>query len=312
MGPIAQSSRELSHSNIKLFTAAQQVSPANRALDNRETLREQLRERLPRLLQTTLELEQQLKLCFQELHRALKVDGLEYSHNNENINLSLGRRATHSCSYRLVTERDFNGEICFSRRSRFDEEELQLIESTLGQLAYPLRNALSYRQAVQLALRDPLTGVGNRIAMDNALHHELQVTQRNEQPLSLLLLDLDHFKKINDTFGHSAGDQALKHAADSIRHAIRDIDQVFRFGGEEFVIVLRNSNQECSTMVAERIRARLESMQCQFQGQEIPVTASIGVATYNDKETIRDTLQRADQALYKAKDQGRNRVISLD
>ncbi|WP_426416589.1 GGDEF domain-containing protein [Aestuariirhabdus sp. LZHN29] len=311
MGPTAQSNIKTGHSNVKLFTASQNLSPASRALKNRKTLQEQLTERLPRLLQTTLELEQQLQLYFKELHNAIGIDGVEYVNSNENITYNIGRRSTHSCSYRLLTERDLNGEISFSRRARFDEDELQLIESTLGQLVYPLRNALSYRQAVQLALKDPLTGVGNRIAMDNALHHELQVTQRNQQPLSLLLLDLDHFKVINDTFGHSAGDLALKHAVDCVRHAIRDVDMIFRFGGEEFVIVLANSGLESSMIVAERIRARIEAMQCNFEGQDIPLTTSVGVATHTVGENIRDTLQRADQALYNAKGDGRNKVATL-
>ncbi|MCL6416997.1 GGDEF domain-containing protein [Aestuariirhabdus sp. Z084] len=296
---------------MKLFTAPHTLGLANQALKNRKSLQEQLNERLSRRLQTTLDLEQQLSLFFQELNSALNIDGIEYRHGTEAIELTLGRRSAHSCSYRLLTEKDFNGEISFSRRQRFNEDELQLIESTLGQLVYPLRNALSYRQAIQLSLTDPLTGAGNRIAMDNALRRELQVCSRSKQPLSLLIMDLDHFKAINDSYGHNAGDHVLKHAVDCARQAIRDVDMLFRFGGEEFVILLGDSGLENSAMVAERIRSQIESMQCHFQGEEIAVTASIGVATYNGNEHINDTLQRADQALYTAKREGRNRISTL-
>jgi len=204
------------------------------------------------------------------------------------------------------------GEVTFSRRKRFSEAELSNIESLLGSLIFPLRNALKYRSAVQSALRDPLTGTGNRIALDNALAREKSLADRYDQPLSLLTIDIDHFKRINDNFGHSSGDEVLREVARGIVAVTRQTDMTFRFGGEEFVVLLNKTNPEGASVIAERIRHFIEKARVETNNELLQATVSIGVSTLRKDESTKMLFDRADQALYKAKAQGRNQIIAAE
>jgi diguanylate cyclase (GGDEF)-like protein len=142
----------------------------------------------------------------------------------------------------------------FRRNQRFSEQDQGNLESLLASLLSDAqRPALPRRHG---ALRDPLTDTGNRIAMDQTLQREIDMSRRHLQPLSLLMLDIDHFKQINDTHGHSAGDDVLKAVAASIKGQLRNVDMVFRYGGEEFLILLSNTAREAAAMVGERLRLR--------------------------------------------------------
>jgi len=171
-----------------------------------------------------------------------------------------------------------------------------------------MRNALLYRAATQSALRDPLTDTGNRIAMDQTLQREIEMSRRHSQPLSLLMLDIDHFKQINDTYGHSAGDEVLKAVAASIKSQLRNVDMVFRFGGEEFMILLSNTSREAAAMVGERLRFAAQAQDYVAEGKAIELTVSLGCSTLLPGESAESLLRRADSALYVAKREGRNRL----
>lgn len=151
----------------------------------------------------------------------IPLDALGYRHPGSDLRLEFGSSAKHSVSYRLSHDSDYLGELIFRRRQRLGEEEQRQLESLLGTLLFPLRNALLYRAAIQTALRDALTGTGNRIAMDQALGRELELARRNLQPLSVLMLDIDHFKRVNDHYGHAVGDEALKAVAETIKDHLR-------------------------------------------------------------------------------------------
>ena len=188
--------------------------------------------------------------------------------------------------------------------------QLMALETLLGNLLYPLRNALLYREAVFCAHSDSLTGAGNRLAMDRALDREVKLSMRNRTPLSLLTLDIDYFKQINDQHGHACGDEALKAVVNCTSNCLRGIDDVFRMGGEEFVILLSNTPAREARIVAERIRHSIEEMQFQSNGTSIPITASLGVATRRLDEGNREVLDRCDKLMYSAKRAGRNRIAS--
>jgi diguanylate cyclase (GGDEF)-like protein len=175
-------------------------------------------------------------------------------------------------------------------------------------LLYPVRNALLYRTATQSALRDPLTDTGNRIAMDQTLQREIEMSRRHLQPLSLLMLDIDHFKNINDSHGHSAGDDVLKAVAASIKGQLRNVDMVFRFGGEEFLILLSNTGREAAAMVGERLRFAAQAKDFMADGKLIELTVSLGCSTLLPGESVESLVRRADSALYVAKREGRNRL----
>jgi diguanylate cyclase (GGDEF)-like protein len=167
------------------------------------------------------------------------------------------------------------------------------------------------------AFQDPLTGLYNRRHLDDRLAAELAAAQRHGRPVSLLMIDIDHFKEVNDDHGHLAGDEALKMVAFVLRGAVRKEDVLARYGGEEFVVVARETVLEGAHALAERIRRAVERSHCAWQGRELGVTVSIGVTVsvglteFVQGRSERELLEAADRALYLAKQQGRNRVVAL-
>jgi two-component system, cell cycle response regulator len=163
-----------------------------------------------------------------------------------------------------------------------------------------------------LALTDPLTLVLNRRALVSRLMAEVDRARRYESVVTILMIDLDHFKGVNDTYGHPAGDQVLRDVAQLLQHEVRSVDIVARYGGEEFMIVLPETSTEGAVTFAERIRERIESQTFESTGHSLLLTTSIGVASFPSPRatSMEDLVARADEALYRAKAEGRNRVRS--
>ncbi len=163
-----------------------------------------------------------------------------------------------------------------------------------------------------LSNRDPLTHSYNRRYFSEISNKMLSLSMRNGNDLSIIILDIDKFKNINDTYGHSVGDKVIISLANNLEANIRESDVVARFGGEEFVILLNNTNLENSVIIAEKIRKKIEEIEI-IDGENIlKFTASFGVAKYDDEldaEKIEHTITRADDALYLAKENGRNQVM---
>jgi diguanylate cyclase (GGDEF)-like protein len=163
----------------------------------------------------------------------------------------------------------------------------------------------------RLSRHDALTGLLNRRAMEEALEAQLSRSRRTQEPFVVMMLDLDHFKHINDRHGHPVGDRALKHAAGLLQSAMRTTDSLGRFGGEEFVLLLPNTPIEQAEAVAEKVRHLFESSPVENESAPIALSASIGVARWrNSADDISRLLSRADAALFQAKVQGRNRVVT--
>lgn len=268
----------------------------------------QLRQQMSQQLQTSLEPQRILGLFFRELQRLVPLDALVYRHAASDLRLEFGQRGHHSASYSLSHEGRHLGELVFRRNQRFSDHEQTQLESLLSTLLFPIRNALLYRAATQSALRDPLTGAGNRIAMEQTLQREIDMSRRHGQPLSLLMLDIDHFKSVNDTYGHAAGDHVLKEVAASIKQHLRNVDMVFRYGGEEFLILLSNTGRESAAMVGERLRYAAQASDYWAANTRIELTVSLGCSTLLPGESAESVLRRADNALYVAKRAGRNRL----
>ncbi|EUB83029.1 GGDEF domain-containing protein [Pseudomonas sp. GM30] len=268
----------------------------------------QLRQQMSLQLQTSLEPQRILGLFFREVQRLVPLDALSYVHSGSDLRLEFGARGHHSVSYSLSHEGEHLGELVFRRNQRFSEQDQGNLESLLSSLLFPMRNALLYRAATQSALRDPLTGTGNRIAMEQTLQREIDMSRRHLQPLSVLMLDIDHFKRVNDSHGHSAGDDVLKAVAASIKGQLRNVDMVFRYGGEEFLILLCNTGREAAAMVGERLRHAAQAAEYFADGQLIDLTVSLGCSTLLPGESADSLLRRADSALYVAKREGRNRL----
>ncbi|CBL44605.1 conserved hypothetical protein [gamma proteobacterium HdN1] len=292
--------------DIHSFASIQQVS-SNR--QNSGRARAQALHRLGVVLQTTIELPEILHLFFLEAVRVLPLEGLGFVHAPNNLEITEGSLHGHTVHFRLQTRDDYLGEVSFYRqKERFSESELSLLEPLLATLVYPLRNGLRYQEVVRSSLTDALTGAGNRFSLDNVLHRETDLASRYNQPLSVLMLDLDYFKRINDSYGHAAGDYVLKAVAKTLRATSRGVDMTFRYGGEEFVVLLNKTHLEGATVIAERLRNTIANLSVIHDGKEIPVTISVGVAALQKQETTQQFMERADKALYRAKNSGRNRV----
>ncbi len=265
--------------------------------------------RLSAVLQTTIELREILRLFYSEVQRAVSLEGIEYQHPNQHFDYCIGQIAGHSSHYRLQTHSDFLGELSLHRLHQpFSDDELYRLDKLVSTLLYPVRNGLRYLEAVRASLTDGLTGAGNRINLENVLGREVDQANRYQQPLSILVLDLDHFKKINDQHGHAAGDYVLKIVANTLRLSSRSADTLFRFGGEEFVVLLNNTDIAGAKTIAERIRLNIEGLCLRYADQQIPITLSVGMATLCHNESKESLLDRADKALYLAKKNGRNQV----
>jgi diguanylate cyclase (GGDEF)-like protein len=235
-------------------------------------------------------------------------DGMLYRHDPLKLSHKQGTQARHRCTYTLNIGDEPLGELVFCRSKKFTTTETSLMEDYLCYLLYPLRNALLYQEALNLAQKDPLTGVYNRAALDEALEREISFARRQSGALSLVVLDIDHFKTINDQYGHIIGDCVLKSVVEQIQGCMRSTDQLFRYGGEEFVVLTRNTDARGACLLAERIRKTVEESSCSCSGAEIPVTLSAGVSTLRDHDLPVTLFAHADQALYLAKDRGRNQV----
>jgi diguanylate cyclase (GGDEF)-like protein len=284
------------------------VPGADKPLQNR--IADQSHHDLLLALQTTLDVERLLELFSEHLRAAVPHTNYAFLSENAGLELKFGKRDRHMCSYRLLLETETLGEWRMSRSRRFSESELAMAEACLCRLLFPLRNALLYRRALLAAHTDPLTGLRNRAALSSDFQREWEFAKRHRKPLSVIMVDIDHFKRINDEHGHARGDEVLRQVAACLKETTRASDFVFRYGGEEFVALLGDTDAGGALQLAERIRFALENSAFRARDGEFPrVTASLGVATYTGQDENQETLlKRADQALYRAKNLGRNRV----
>jgi diguanylate cyclase (GGDEF)-like protein len=186
------------------------------------------------------------------------------------------------------------------------DDELMLLRTVADQLTVAVNQARLFDQMQQLALTDELTGCFNRRWFEMQFERDLQMAIRMRQPLSLIILDIDNFKEINDAAGHETGDLALRLLADSVRSNLRAVDTAVRYGGDEFVVILPQANIEGGLVVGERLRSRIEQIEVPGFGR---MSASLGLATFPVHGSSRDTLiQAADRGLYTSKELGRNRI----
>jgi diguanylate cyclase (GGDEF)-like protein len=259
-------------------------------------------------LQTTLEFNELVAIFSSKIQSVIPHSGYEYKNDAFGLNINNGIVTQHSFSYALQFESQSLGELKLMRNHRFLQHEIKKLEMLLVLLCYPLRNATLFQQALQMAYTDPLTKVNNRMAFNDIINRELQLARRNNRQLSLVFLDIDHFKRLNDTYGHECGDFALSSVASWIKQAVRGTDIVFRYGGEEFVVVLSDTHAEGAAIIAERIRNEINNHTLAYGINVLDITASLGVSTLQGDDTIATLIQRADQGMYLAKQSGRNQV----
>jgi len=195
--------------------------------------------------------------------------------------------------------------------NRFAAPDLRTLEIISTIASVSMENIYMFEQVRELAIKDGLTGLFTHRAFQTRIEEEILRAARAKIPFSLIMSDIDHFKSYNDNYGHQAGDEVLKAVAGVMAGAVRDIDFVSRYGGEEFALIITGVGKNQAAGVAEKIRGALESRRFSFNGTETAVTASFGVAEFPGEAAISSQLVRAaDERLYRAKKGGRNRVIN--
>ncbi|OBS09783.1 GGDEF domain-containing protein [Acidihalobacter prosperus] len=261
-------------------------------------------------LQATLDIEELLAHFTSLISGELAIDGYSYTGPQDSaIRCQSGHTNRHALAYQLVVDAEQLGELLVYRARPFTEHESMGLEDMLCLLVYPLRNALRYQEALRTSFTDPLTGLGNRSNMYPQIQREISLSHRESRQASLLMIDIDHFKCINDSHGHQSGDQVIICIANIIRSTVRDFDLVFRYGGEEFAVLLVNTDATRAGHVAERLRHNVDQHSCRMSdGRDISPTISIGLSALHDHDTPQSLIERADRALYRAKADGRNCV----
>ncbi|MGV8919002.1 MAG: diguanylate cyclase [Pseudomonas sp.] len=220
-------------------------------------------------------------------------------------------------SLKTILERRLEGLLgTMDQHQHQHEEREQEVAASLQHLATRVatmeQEAQGFRvhleEQRQKALVDPLTSLPNRAAWGERLEKEVTLWQKNKKELLLAMLDLDHFKRINDNYGHLAGDKVLKIIANELRKRLRPSDFIARFGGEEFVLLIPNTAVPEGLTLLEKLRKAIEACPFHFKGEPVTITVSMGITAFRAGERSESVLQRADQALYRAKDEGRNRI----
>lgn len=257
-------------------------------------------------LQTSLDLEWIIDQFMKMIHGHLLYDGYNYGLAQPEVAMTAGRNAGHSCTYNLSIENFDLGKLVVHRGRKFVESELMVLENLIASLIYPLRNAIMYRNAALLAHHDVLTGVNNRSTFDATVTREINLAHRNQRELAMLVIDIDHFKRVNDTYGHAAGDEVLKQVAKMICLSVRNTDHIFRYGGEEFVVLLEASDCEKACVIADRVLDNVRHASIDWLDQQFTAAVSIGVSCLLENDTPIVLFNRADRALYAAKKTGRD------
>lgn len=263
-----------------------------------------------RRLQTTLDANTIIELFYRELSDLMEPGQLRYQSPNDDV-LSIGDNSgAHNCQFNLAIEDTRLGKLTVCRRKRYSDEEISIVELMASTLVFPLKNALMYQDALNKALTDELTGMGNKRALAASVHREAERATRKNHDLSAIMLDIDHFKAINDTYGHSVGDSILTQFSQLIKDNFRQSDLCFRYGGEEFLLLLDDANLEQTQHTAERLRAIIENHTFNVPGKTLNLTTSLGCSMFMKGEGLKSFIDRADKALYSAKRLGRNQVNS--
>jgi diguanylate cyclase (GGDEF)-like protein len=263
-------------------------------------------------LQQSLDAKELIEEFARLVDQEVGLDGYHYRHQAEAITCQNGHQNRHEIAYTLKLEGHELGEFKVYRAKPFEEAESRQVEDLMTLLVYPLRNALRYQEALRSAYTDPLTGLCNRSNMLRQVQREVSLSRREKRPMSLIIVDIDKFKSINDRFGHLNGDQVICCVAQHLRESLRDFDLIFRYGGEEFVIVLSGTDATSAHSIAERLRQTVAEHTCTLsEGQKVSPTISLGVSELRGEEDPMELFARADLAMYQAKTQGRNRVAVL-
>lgn len=256
-------------------------------------------------LQTTLDVQQQLDIFAMHASRVIPLTALQLQTAQGTLQAAGSVTGSYEYQTELVLEQQLLGQLKYQSLYNFSalmRQQLLLLES---EWLYALRNALLVNRLQQMALKDPLTTLGNRRFFDDSFVKAVQLAKRHQQPFALLLLDLDNFKQVNDLSGHSTGDQVLVAVADCMRESLRATDSLFRFGGDEFAVLLQDQDAEHAELIANRLQQHIHQHPLLKLHK---VGSSIGLAWLSGEQQARDLFHLADEALYQAKTSGKGKI----
>ncbi|TMO85516.1 GGDEF domain-containing protein [Pseudoalteromonas ruthenica] len=258
---------------------------------------------LTQQLQRSLEVVVLLDTFAQFVAPYASFDGLQLHSSLGVSEMSNSRNTSVANRFDIDVEQEHLGQLVYYSHSPFSDQLCTQLKQWHQILSYPLRNALTYNRVLRLATRDPLTGLNNRSDFNIGMEKKLEVCRRQNRPFSLMLLDLDNFKQVNDQQGHQVGDETLQEFAMILKSSVRGTDSVFRFGGDEFAVLIDDDDFDTNQVVAERVQKAVHANALMARHG---VTSSIGYALAEAKDSSMSLFARADKALYQAKNLGRD------
>ncbi len=249
-------------------------------------------------LQTTLDVQELLSIFAKEAEKLVDFSGLYFKSQGFSTCIKGSRTAKVERSFELKINDEFIGTLTYAVKKPISLSKYRILNQLHQHLLYPLRNALQYRMVSKLAMQDSLTGLGNRRYFDKQLTRAMHHANRHHTCVGLILGDLNKFKEINDNFGHQVGDQVLKHVANAMLASVRDSDSVFRFGGDEFAIIVENASDNSLDIIENRINTAIsnDALLAKYQ-----LTCSLGGTFMNRADNELTLFERADQTLYRQK-----------
>ncbi|GAA5219143.1 GGDEF domain-containing protein [Corallincola platygyrae] len=260
-------------------------------------------ENLSERLQTTLEIEELLEIFAEFAASQVNFASMTFHRTDFKHVVAYTDHSKFAHHFALAIAGRQLGHICYNTLTALSPLQLEQLARLHRQLVYPLKNAVTFLELKQSALKDGLTGLGNRCEFEDILPRQLAQAQRSGIKLHLMVLDLDKFKQINDKEGHLVGDEVLTSFARVIKRSIRESDSAFRLGGDEFVILLFDGDEEVPATINQRIQ---DGMRSDSTLRKLKVSTSIGCARFRPADSMRTLFERADRALYQAKAAGRN------
>lgn len=249
-------------------------------------------------LQTTLELDAIISKYAMEASKYVDFAGLFFESDDTVVTLRGSREGKTARQFTLMHDGEFLGMLTFALNSSMPSTQIKILEELNHYLIHPLKNALMYKKAVLLAMQDGLTGLGNRRYFDEQLKRAMHHANRHQSCVGIIVADLNKFKAVNDTYGHAVGDKVLIHFANALRQSVRDSDSLFRFGGDEFAVLVESASKESLDVIYQRIQHNVanESYLSKYN-----VSCSLGATFMNRADTEQSFFERADQALYRKK-----------
>lgn len=258
-----------------------------------------------------LDLQLLLDCLYTESQVIVPFDALSYQTPDNQEVVLVGNPRQYTCKFELELAEENLGEIVFQSARAFSDKDQRELEKLVALLLYPIKNALEFRHRSNEAMIDSLTGILNAHALEQLLPREMIECRRAESPLSLMIVDLDHFHKTNESHGHEIGDELILTVAETLTSNLREEDYIFRLEQDCFAVLLGETDFESASTVSERLRTSIDTC-FSYDNVQLVQNASAGVTEMVDSDTAETLIERAQTALLNAKRAGRNRIRLLE